>query len=42
MEKKYLSIILPTYNRLYSIKEIFLPSLEKQTFLDYELVVVDD
>lgn len=38
----FISIILPTYNRLYSIKEIFLPSLEKQIFLDYELIVIDD
>jgi glycosyltransferase involved in cell wall biosynthesis len=40
--KKYLSIVLPTYNRLYSIQEIFLPCLEKQVFLDYELIVIDD
>lgn len=37
-----ISIILPTYNRLYSLKEVFLPSLEKQSYLDYELIVIDD
>ena len=38
MNSPYLSIILPTYNRLYSLKSIFLPSLEKQTYKDYELI----
>jgi len=38
----FLSIILPTYNRLYSLKRLLLPSLEKQDFNDYELIVVDD
>ncbi len=42
MKKSFISIVLPTYNRLYSLKEIFLPSLEKQVFDDYELIVVDD
>lgn len=37
-----LSIILPTYNRLYALREIFLPSLEKQSYRDYEIIIVDD
>lgn len=37
-----ISIILPTYNRLYSLKQIFLPSLERQKYLDYELIIIDD
>jgi glycosyltransferase involved in cell wall biosynthesis len=37
-----ISIILPTYNRLYSLKSIFLPSLENQDYTDYELIVIDD
>ncbi|NCF74925.1 MAG: glycosyltransferase [Xanthomonadaceae bacterium] len=42
MNKLFFSIILPTYNRLYSLKKIFLPGLEKQGFLDYELIIIDD
>ncbi len=42
MNKPFFSIILPTYNRLYSLKKIFLPSLEKQSFSDYELIIIDD
>ena len=38
----FLSIILPTYNRLYSLRQIFLPSLAAQDFSDYELIVIDD
>lgn len=38
----YLSIILPTYNRLKSLKEIFLESLKEQNFENYELIIVDD
>ncbi|OQA04644.1 MAG: GalNAc(5)-diNAcBac-PP-undecaprenol beta-1,3-glucosyltransferase [bacterium ADurb.Bin400] len=38
----FFSIILPTYNRLYSLRQILLPGLEKQTFADYEIIVVDD
>jgi glycosyltransferase involved in cell wall biosynthesis len=41
-QKPFFSIVLPTYNRLYSLKEIFLPSLERQKLSDYELIVVDD
>lgn len=42
MPKPFFSIVLPTYNRLYSMRQIFLPSLERQNFTDYELIVVDD
>ena len=42
MNKPFFGIILPTYNRLYSLKNIFLPSLEKQKFSHYELIIVDD
>lgn len=42
MNKPFFSIILPTYNRLYSLENIFLPSLEKQKFLYYELIIIDD
>jgi glycosyltransferase involved in cell wall biosynthesis len=42
MKKPFFSIVLPTFNRLYALKEIFLPSLEKQNFFDYELIIVDD
>lgn len=40
--KLFFSIILPTYNRLESIKAIFLPSLEKQIFENYEIIIIDD
>ena len=42
MNKPFFSIILPTYNRLYSLKNIFCPGLEKQMFSHYELIIVDD
>lgn len=42
MNKPFFSIILPTYNRLYSLKRFILPSLNAQNFNDFELVVVDD
>ena len=38
----FFTIVLPSYNRLKSIREIFLPGLSRQDFLDYELIVVDD
>jgi glycosyltransferase involved in cell wall biosynthesis len=38
----FFSIVLPTYNRLHSLRRILLPSLERQTWEDYEFVVVDD
>jgi glycosyltransferase involved in cell wall biosynthesis len=41
-DKPYFSIILPTFNRLYSIKSVFLPSLESQEYSNYELIIVDD
>lgn len=37
-----LSIVLPTYNRLYSLKNIFLPSIEKQLNANFELIIIDD
>lgn len=42
IKKPLISIILPTYNRVHSIQKIILPSLEKQSFLNYELIVIDD
>ncbi|WP_053074964.1 glycosyltransferase family 2 protein [Ornithinibacillus californiensis] len=35
------SICIPTYNRMYSLKRT-LKSLEKQTFTDFEVIIVDD
>jgi glycosyltransferase involved in cell wall biosynthesis len=37
-----ISVILPTYNRLYSLKTNILPSLNSQNFKNYELIIVDD
>ena len=37
-----ISIVLPTYNRLYSLKTIFFPHLEKQKYSNYELIIIDD
>lgn len=42
MNKPFISILLPTYNRLYSLKRYLLPSLNVQMFDDYELIVIDD
>lgn len=42
MARPMFSIVLPTYNRFYSLKKIFLPSLAIQSFDDYELIIVDD
>jgi glycosyltransferase involved in cell wall biosynthesis len=42
MKSPFFSIVLPTYNRLYSLKAISLPSLEKQAFSDFELLIIDD
>ena len=36
-----ISIIMPTYNRASYIEEA-LDSIKKQTFTDYEIIVVDD
>ena len=38
----FFSVILPTYNRLYSIKKCIFPSLNEQEFNDFEIIVVDD
>lgn len=40
--KPIISIVLPTYNRLRSLRSIFLPSLNSQMYREYELVLVDD
>ena len=37
----FISIIIPTYNRASYIEEA-LDSIKKQTFTDYEIIVVDD
>ena len=41
-KKPFLSIVLPTYNRLSSIREIFLSSLKEQNYQNYELIIIDD
>ena len=41
MEKRKVSIILPTYNRAYIIKNS-IRSILDQTYKDYELIIVDD
>lgn len=41
-KKPFFSILLPTFNRLYNIKDLVLPSLDKQTCSDYELIIIDD
>jgi glycosyltransferase involved in cell wall biosynthesis len=35
------SVIIPTYNRLWAIKDA-VKSVHRQTYIDYELIVVDD
>jgi len=40
--KIYLSIVVPTYNRLYSLKKFLLPSLNVQNYIDFELIIIDD
>lgn len=42
MSNIFFSIVLPTFDRLETIKKVILPSLEIQTFDNYELVIVDD
>lgn len=42
MHKPFFSIVLPTFNRLYSLKKHILTSLNAQNFDDFELTVVDD
>ncbi len=41
MTPPFFSVILPTYNRLPMLQEA-LASVRRQTFTDYELIVVDD
>lgn len=41
MEKRKVSIILPTYNRAYIIKKS-IESILAQTYTNYELIIVDD
>ncbi len=41
MEKKKVSVIMPTYNRGYIIAEA-LDSLRKQTYTEFEVLVIDD
>lgn len=42
MSNIFFSIVLPTFDRLETIKKVILPSLKIQTFDNYELVIVDD
>lgn len=39
---KYISVVLPTYNRLEVLKELILKSLENQLSQNFDLIVVDD
>lgn len=41
MDEKYVSIILPTYNRAYSIRRS-IESILRQTYSRWELLVIDD
>lgn len=41
MERGLISVIIPTYNRAHLIGET-LSSIQKQTYLDWECIVVDD
>lgn len=40
-EEKKISIIIPTYNRKYQLKEC-IDSILKQTYTNYEILVIDD
>ena len=42
MSKIFISIVLPTYNRVDILRKIILPSLEKQNYTSFELIIVDD
>lgn len=42
MSKIFISIVLPTYNRVDILRKIILPSLEKQKYTNFELIIVDD
>jgi glycosyltransferase involved in cell wall biosynthesis len=41
MKKPLISIIIPTYNRLYHLAEL-MESLSRQTFQDFEVIIVND
>ncbi len=40
--KVFCSVILPTYNRLSTLRIALLPSLNKQTSSNWELIIIDD
>jgi glycosyltransferase involved in cell wall biosynthesis len=41
MRKPFISIIIPTYNRLFSLGEL-IEALSRQTFGDFEVIIVND
>jgi len=41
MHSPFFSIVIPTYNRAHLIVDT-LESIRKQTFTDYEVIIVDD
>jgi glycosyltransferase involved in cell wall biosynthesis len=41
MEKKLVSIIIPTYNRAHLIGETIV-SIQNQSFINWECIIVDD
>ncbi|WP_110111594.1 glycosyltransferase [Bacillus sp. CGMCC 1.16541] len=41
MNKPTLSIVIPTYNRMYALAEL-LESLSRQTYQDFEIIIVND
>jgi len=42
MEKPYFSIIIPVYNREKTVSRAIESCIERQSFQDYEIIVVDD
>jgi len=38
----HISVILPTYNRTYAFRQILFPGLERQSYKNFEIVIVDD